>query len=142
MIFLVVWILDSFIFHYSTFFSLYVSVYIRIPVSLIIWYLAWYLARSGLRIIFGEIREHPIVIRKGVFSRVQHPIYLGSLLFLLGFIVLTFSILSSFIWLGIFVFYHFISRYEEKILVNKFGAEYMKYMNEVPMWFPRVKIGV
>jgi protein-S-isoprenylcysteine O-methyltransferase Ste14 len=142
LIFLVVWILDSFIFQFSTVLSHYVPLYVRMPASLVIWYCAGYLARSGLRIIFGETREQPIVIRKGVFNRVRHPIYLGSLLFLFGFSVLTLSVFSLILWLGIFVFYHFISRYEEKLLLNKFGAEYEKYMSEVPMWIPRLRIGV
>lgn len=139
-IFLIVWILDSFIFYYSTFLSNYVPLYVRIAVSLIIWTTAWYLAKSGLRIIFGEKRDQPIVVRKGVFDKVRHPIYLGSLLFLFGFFVLTLSIFSLILWLGIFMFYHIISRYEEKILVSRFGAEYKKYMSEVPMWIPRLRI--
>jgi protein-S-isoprenylcysteine O-methyltransferase Ste14 len=138
LIFLVVWIGDSFIFKYSTWLSGYVSIYVRLAIALVILSGSAYFARSGLRIVFGEIREQPIVIRKGVFNRVRHPIYLGSLLIYLGLIVLTLSIVSFILWLGIIVFYHAISRYEEKLLLDKFGEEYEKYMNEVPMWIPRL----
>ena len=142
LIFLTVWITDSFIFTYSTFFSNYIPFYIRLPIALMILSVSAYFAKAGLRIVFDEIREQPIVIRKGVFNLVRHPIYLGSLLFYLGLCVLTVSLFSILIWSGIIIFYHFISKYEEKILVNKFGAEYKKYQNEVPMWIPRFRIGI
>jgi len=141
LIFLVVWIDDSFIFQYSTFLSNAIPFYVRLPISLVILFGSAYFARSGLRIVFYEIREQPIVIRKGVFNLVRHPIYLGSLLFYFGLSVLTLSIFSFAVWIGIIAFYHIISRYEEKILLTKFGAEYEKYMSEVPMWIPRLRIG-
>jgi protein-S-isoprenylcysteine O-methyltransferase Ste14 len=140
LIFLVVWGVDSFIFKYSTFLSNYIPFYVRLPIILVILSVSAYFARSGLRVVFVEIREPPIVIRKGVFNVVRHPIYLGSLLFYLGLSVLTLSVFSVIIWLGIIAFYHFISRYEEKLLLDKFGIEYEKYMSEVPMWIPRLNL--
>jgi len=126
---------------YSTFLSSDIPIYVRLAIALVIFLGSAYFARSGLRIVFGETREQPIVIRQGVFNQVRHPIYLGSLLFYLGLIVLTFSIISFILWLGIIAFYHFISRYEEKILLDKFVDEYARYMSEVPMWIPRLKLG-
>lgn len=140
LIFLIVWIGDSFVFQYSTFLANYFPICVRLPIALMILSGSAYFARSGLRIIFGEIREQPMVIRQGAFNRVRHPIYLGSLLFYLGLIVLTLSILSFVVWLVIIAFYHLISRYEEKLLLDKFGTEYEKYKSEVPMWIPRFRI--
>lgn len=138
LIFLIVWIADSFVFHYSTFLSDHIPFYIRLPIALVILSGAVYFARAGLRIIFGEIREQPVVIRNGVFNLVWHPIYFGSLLFYLGLIVLTLSIISFILWLGIIVFYYVIARYEEQLLLDKFGFEYEKYQSEVPMWIPQL----
>jgi len=137
-IFLAVWILDSFIFHYSTFISKYIPLIIRIIFSAIILIYSGFLARSGLKIVFGEIREEACVIRNGVFKIVRHPIYLGAILLYLGLIVLTFSLLSAFIWILIIIFYYFISKYEEKILTKEFGNSYLQYMTEVPMLIPRI----
>jgi protein-S-isoprenylcysteine O-methyltransferase Ste14 len=142
LIFLVIWIGDSFIFKYTTILSNYIPFSVRLPIALVIIFVSAYFARAGLRIVFDEIREQPIVIRKGVFNLVRHPIYLGSLLFYLGLCLPTLSILSMIAWFGIIIFYHFISKYEEKILVNKYGAEYEKYQNEVPMWIPRFRTGI
>ena len=138
LIFLAVWITDSFFFKYSTFIADNSSLYVRIIVAAAILLCSGFLAMGGIKIIFGEIREKPMVIRKGVFGRVRHPIYSGSILLYLGLIILTFSIFSAIIWVFIVAFYYYISRYEEKILLKEFGSEYEQYMNEVPMLIPRI----
>ncbi|MCK4678845.1 MAG: isoprenylcysteine carboxylmethyltransferase family protein [Bacteroidales bacterium] len=137
LIFLAVWITDSFFFKYSTYIADYIPIYVKILISAAILFCSGFLARAGLKIIFGEIREKPMVIRKGVFGIVRHPIYLGSILLYLGLIVLTLSIISAIIWIFIVIFYYYISKYEEKILLKEFGSEYEQYMNDVPMLIPR-----
>lgn len=137
-IFLAAWILDSFIFHYSTFISKDIPLIFRIIFSAILIIFSGFLARNGLKIVFGEIREEACVIKKGVFKIVRHPIYLGAILLYLGLIVLTFSLISAFIWILIIMFYYFISKYEEKILTKEFGNTYRQYMTEVPMLIPRI----
>ncbi len=138
-IFITVWILDSFIFSYSTFISDYVPLYVRVPIAIIILFSAGYFAKKSHGIVFGEVREEPSVIRKGVFSRVRHPMYLGALLLYLGLLVLTFSLIAVGIWVLIIVFYYFNSKHEEKILLDKFGKDYEDYKKEVPMLIPLLK---
>lgn len=133
-----IWIVDSFVVHYSTFLSDRISWIIRIPVAVVILFFSSYLARSGLRIVFGNERETPVIIREGVFNLVRHPIYLGAILLYLGLIILTFSILSAAFWIVIILFYYFISKYEEKILLNQFGDDYQKYIDDVPMFIPYI----
>jgi protein-S-isoprenylcysteine O-methyltransferase Ste14 len=137
-LFLVVWICDSFLLNFSSFLSNYIPLLIRIIISAIIFFFSGYLAKSGLKIVFGEIREESYVIRKGIFNRVRHPIYLGSVLFYLGLLILTLSIISAVFWIIIIVFYNYISKYEERILLQEFGHDYEQYMKEVPMWIPRI----
>jgi protein-S-isoprenylcysteine O-methyltransferase Ste14 len=137
-LFLIIWILDSFVFNYSTFLATYVPLYFRIPLGILILIYALWFARSGLRIVFGEKREKPEVIRKGVFSKVRHPIYLGAILLYFGMILFTFSLISVVLWTFIILFYIWISKYEEKILSEYFGKEYLDYKKEVPMLFPKL----
>jgi len=101
--------------------------------------LSFLLARSGLKAVFGEQREELVLIKSGVFSIVRHPIYLSAILLYLGFIILSLSIISFCIWIIIILFYYFISQYEEKLLIDKLGSQYEEYMNEVPMFIPRIK---
>lgn len=135
-IFLIIWITDSFVFKYSTFLTQYVSNYIRVPIALIILVISGLLAWAGLKIVFGETREEPQIITTGVFSIVRHPIYLGSILLYIGLILLTLSLLSVLVWILIIVFYYMISRYEEKLLTQRFGSVYGEYKKKVPMLFP------
>jgi len=135
-VFLVVWIADSFVFKYSTFLTQYISNYIRVPIALIVLVISGLLAWAGLKIVFGETREEPQVITTGVFSIVRHPIYFGSILLYLGFILLSLSLLSVLIWFIIIVFYYMISRHEEKLLTQRFGSAYEEYKKKVPMLFP------
>ncbi|RKX25867.1 MAG: hypothetical protein DRP45_04925 [Candidatus Zixiibacteriota bacterium] len=138
-IFLIVWIADSFFLNYTNQYVEFVSLYIRLPLGIMILACSGYFARTGLNIVFGKVQETPHVIRKGVFGIVRHPIYLSTTLLYLGLIITTFSLSSVGVWIITIIFYHFIARYEEKLLLKKFGQEYRDYMDEVPMWIPWTK---
>lgn len=53
-VFLVVWIADSFVFKYSTFLTQYISNYIRVPIALIVLIISGLLAGFGLNTVFGK----------------------------------------------------------------------------------------
>ena len=137
-IFLVVWITDSFLVKYSTQFSEYAPLYIRIPLAIFILIIAGYLARKGLNAVFAEVREKPIVIRNGVFSVVRHPIYLGAILFYLSLLAVFFSTAAIFVWGVIILFYFYLCKHEERLLIEKFGSDYEQYKLETPMLLPRI----
>jgi protein-S-isoprenylcysteine O-methyltransferase Ste14 len=138
-IFLVIWILDSFVYNFLTFLSEYVPIVIRIVAGITVMAFSWSLARKGLKIVFSEKREKPEVIQKGVFSFVRHPIYLGAILLYLGFILITLSLASLAFWVLLVIpFYIFISKYEEKILTSYFGQGYLNYKDKVPMLLPKL----
>ncbi|MCK5312149.1 MAG: isoprenylcysteine carboxylmethyltransferase family protein [Desulfobacteraceae bacterium] len=138
LIFLIVWITDSFFIKYSILTSDYISLYIRIPLAIIVLSIGIYLAKQGLTIVFAEVREEPIVIRKGVFSIVRHPIYLGAILFYPVLLIFSFSLIAAFTWVGVILFYIYLCKHEEKLLIEIFGKEYEKYKSEIPMLIPRI----
>ena len=135
-IFLIVWISDSFFLEYSTLSLDAIPNILRLIYGLPILLISGIFAKYGLGIVFGEVREKPEVIEKGVFKIVRHPIYLGSILLYLGLILLTCSIASAILWIIIIIFYFYISKYEEKLLLKEFGKEYENYMERVPMLIP------
>jgi protein-S-isoprenylcysteine O-methyltransferase Ste14 len=92
-----------------------------------------------MTIVFNEVRETPGVMRKGVFGVVRHPIYYSEILLYLGLLLLRTSLAAAVIWIIAIGFLHFISRYEEKLLVERFGDDYRQYMKDVPMYFPRLR---
>jgi protein-S-isoprenylcysteine O-methyltransferase Ste14 len=138
-LFAVTWILDTFFFRHTTSLNHYVPQGIRIPFGVVLLVLSYILARKGLSIVFSEKRETPGVIRKSVFNIVRHPIYLSEILLYLGLLMLSISLAAAAVWVIATGFLHYISRYEEKLLLARFGEEYERYIKEVPMWIPRLR---
>lgn len=133
-----VYIADSFIFGFSTWLNDVVPNIIRVTAGSVVLLISGFLSFKGMRIVFNEVREKPEVIRKGVFSLVRHPVYLGEILLYLGMLLFSLSVASMVVWFLAVIFLQLIARYEEKILIEYFGDEYRNYMKEVPMWFPKI----
>ena len=138
-VFLIVWSLDSFIFQVSTFFTNFTPLTVRLALTALCFAAAAYLALKAHRIIFEEFRDPPRVIDTGVFSIVRHPLYLSVLLIYLGLFFTTLSLFSLAIFIGIFLFYDFIARFEEQKLLEAFGEAYRAYMKTTPKWLPRFR---
>ena len=139
LIFFGVWIADSFFLKYTTHLNGIVPSLIRRPIGILILCLAGYCAWSGLNIVFGEVQETPSVIRKGVFRVVRHPIYLSEVLLYLGLFIFHMSLAAGVVWIVASVFLYYLSRHEERLLLDRFGKDYESYMRDVGMWIPRFR---
>jgi protein-S-isoprenylcysteine O-methyltransferase Ste14 len=137
-LFLATWVSDTFILEYTTQLNHRVPLAIRTPLGVILLLVSGYLARTGLSTVFGPEREKPGVIRESVFGIVRHPVYLSEILLYLGLLMMSISLAAAVVWGIAILFLHYISRYEERLLVARFGEEYEEYMREVPMWVPRL----
>jgi protein-S-isoprenylcysteine O-methyltransferase Ste14 len=138
LVFFTVWVLDSFVLKFSVFLSSLVPGYIRLPLAVPLLILAFYMAWTGLNIVFKEVREPAIVIEKGVFSWVRHPIYLSELMLYLGLFLISPSLISLGVIFLIFLFLDFVANQEEKKLEEKFGRSYSDYRSRVGKWFPKL----
>jgi protein-S-isoprenylcysteine O-methyltransferase Ste14 len=127
-IFLVVWIVDSFVLHFSTSPAKSIPLWIRLLFSTILVTVAGFLTAEGHRVVSHEERPNHVV-SDGAFQRVRHPLYLASLLFYAGLSIATVSLAALAVWVGIFIFYNYIADYEEKLLESKFGLAYFAYKN-------------
>ncbi|OGP94250.1 MAG: hypothetical protein A2157_01525 [Deltaproteobacteria bacterium RBG_16_47_11] len=136
-VFLVVWVGDSFLLHKSTFLSNYVPLYIRLVILGLTLIAAMYLFTSGHVVVSHEQRPNSVVAT-GAFRYVRHPLYLASILTYLGLTVSTVSLFSLVLFVGIFVFHNYIASYEEKLLDARFGEEYRKYKGRTGKWVPRI----
>ena len=137
-LFFLVWIGDSLL-GYTIFLNRVVPLVVRIPVGAVLLLFAAYLATVSMRIVFGETRETPHVIRKSVFRVVRHPMYLSEVLLYLGLLFVNLSLAAGAVLLIAIAFLHVISRYEERRLIGRFGDAYRQYMRDVPMWIPRIR---
>jgi protein-S-isoprenylcysteine O-methyltransferase Ste14 len=139
LIFLAVWIADSFIVRYSTFIAQYISLFIRIPLAVGFLCCAAYLTKKGMDVVHGKAKTEVKIFTEGVFGLVRHPVYLGSIVFYLGLLISTLSIFAAIAWVIIIIFYQFIAKYEESLLLRKYDEDYKVYMQAVPMWIPWIK---
>jgi protein-S-isoprenylcysteine O-methyltransferase Ste14 len=62
--------------------------------------------------------------------------YLGVLLLYLAFITLSISLIALVFFIVIFLVYNWLVNFEEKILENKFGNQWLEYKKNVPKWLP------
>jgi len=138
-LFAATWIADTFFLRYSTFPNQYIPIGCRIPVGIILLLVSGYLARTGLSIVFGEVRKKPEIIRKSVFNIVRHPVYLSEILLYLGLLILSLSLAAAAVWVITIAFLHYISLREEELLLARFGEEYEQYKRVVPMWIPGLR---
>ncbi|MCD4834449.1 MAG: isoprenylcysteine carboxylmethyltransferase family protein [Bacteroidales bacterium] len=137
-IFLIVWIADIFFIKLSESQYIDLPLWIQIPVGSIILILGFYLAKKSMKMVFGTKRDKPEIINNKIYDKVRHPMYLGALLFYLGITVLMLSLPLFITFIATFIFYNFIARHEEKLLLNQFGDDYANYMKRVSRWIPRL----
>jgi protein-S-isoprenylcysteine O-methyltransferase Ste14 len=82
-------------------------------------------------------REVQRLVNYGIFGWMRNPLYVGNFLIWMGFVIA-----SGVLWflpVAIVIFaieYTFIVRYEEGVLESIFGAEYLRYKERTPRWFP------
>lgn len=87
--------------------------------------------------LFGVTNQPTGLIADEVFAVVRHPMYFSILILYLGFIFLSFSLISVIPWLFTLVLYNKIAIYEEKELERILGKEYSDYQKKVPRWIPK-----
>ncbi|WP_455369794.1 methyltransferase family protein [[Eubacterium] cellulosolvens] len=134
-VFIIILILDSFVFKFSIGITGYVSLWIRIIMALALILIGITIIRSTEKILFHEPQSG--VIDRGLFAYVRNPLYLGVLLIYLGFVLGSFSTLSLVVLILIFFVYNYLAIFEEKDLERSFGEHYLEYKKRVPRWIPR-----
>ena len=142
-LFLVIWLGDSFVLHFSTFLAGYVPLAIRLLIMGLALAAAFLLVKSGHVVIsHGSHGKLPTsLVTTGAFRYVRHPLYLGCLLVYFGLALATASLLSLALLGGvIFPFYNFLATYEENLLEQMFGESYPAYKHKTGKWLPKMKI--
>ena len=78
------------------------------------------------------------LITEGPFAFVRNPLYIGNFIICFGIAVFSCTGWLVVLTVGLFAFqYYCIVKYEETILVEKFGEEYETYLRTVPAWLPK-----
>ncbi|MBR9999911.1 MAG: isoprenylcysteine carboxylmethyltransferase family protein, partial [Cyclobacteriaceae bacterium] len=92
----------------------------------------------GMRQMKGENNGQSMQ-QEGMLSFVRHPLYSGSILAILGYLIFAPSLTN--LIMGMILVLYFITGiyFEEKKLVIEFGEKYIRYKGQVPALLPSWK---
>jgi len=79
--------------------------------------------------------------KKGIYSIVRHPLYLGNFFIFLGPFIYTGNIFSITIFILMFcIYYERIMFAEEAFLYKKFGSEFIEWSSKTPPFIPNITL--
>jgi protein-S-isoprenylcysteine O-methyltransferase Ste14 len=86
-----------------------------------------------------EIRDRHRLVRQGVYRRIRHPMYAAIFLFSIAQALMLANWLAGFSALVPFTLMYILrTPREERMMVEFFGEDYRRYMNETGRLFPRL----
>ncbi len=87
-----------------------------------------------------EIKNNHVLIKKGVYKYIRHPLYAAHLLWALAQLLLIPNWIAgpSFLLLSIPLYFYRVPK-EEDMMIKQFGEEYLVYMKKTGMIFPKIK---
>ncbi|MFA5136008.1 MAG: isoprenylcysteine carboxylmethyltransferase family protein [Patescibacteria group bacterium] len=81
------------------------------------------------------VRPPRKLVESGLYKRSRNPMYINTLLVLLGYFFYFGHVSLLGYTILVFLFFHlFVVYYEEPTLRRKFGKRYLGYCNRVPRW--------
>lgn len=138
-IFFIVWVIDSFFIKQTLFLADFVHIYFRLAIGGIIIAVALMLMISASNR-FEEMAGNPeLLMDKGAFAFVRHPLYLAPQLLCWSLAIMTGSLAAMVACIIALVMLDRIATFEEKKLEVKFGQPYLDYCKRTGKWFPKFR---
>ncbi|MFC1486346.1 methyltransferase family protein [Thermoproteota archaeon] len=116
------------------FYSIFMGVIV--PISNIVILTGMLLVIFGWKNIFRTKNQ---LVTTGIYNYVRHPQYLGFLLITLGMNVLWVTFSTLILWPILAFLYYRLAKEEDKQMEEKFGEEFLKYRNKIPMFIPKIR---
>lgn len=135
-IFISIWFLDSQIFHLSTILNDFIPFFIHLILAICVFIIAITLIQLSHRALFKSHLPPNTLIKNGILGYIRNPMYLGILLIYIAFLCFSISIICIALFILVFLVYNKMVNFEEHILENMFGEEYLNYKKKVSKWIP------
>ena len=122
-----------------------ITVLLSIPCFIVSVVMAtYYYKHLDLGILIGlpEItrEQYPgTLLTEGIYARIRHPRYVGAFIFVLGMALVANSPIPYIVAALLIPLIYVIVFFEERELKKRFGAEYEKYCQKVPKFFPKIR---
>lgn len=139
LVFLIVWIVDSFFLHISTFLREDIPLWLNLGAAVITFIWGVFLIDRSHKALFKI--ESTGLVSTGIFGRVRNPMYLGIIQIYKAAVIGTLSLLSLIPLFIVVLLYNKMASYEERRLEEKPGKEYSEYKRNVPKWIPKIFLG-
>ena len=137
-IFVIIWIIDSFFLSLTVWLNLYVPLVLRIVLFIITFVLALIFIQLSHKALFKDHEPSDTLLIQGILKHTRNPMYLGILLIYLSLIFLSISVISIVFYVFVILLYNKMVNFEEAILEKLFGKDYIEYKNKVPKWIPKL----
>ncbi len=134
--FFIIWFLDANLFRISTFLNDFVPFLVRLILFIVILMGAITFIMVSHRVLFQSHEPSTKLITNGILAYVRNPMYFGILLIYVAFIFLSISLICIGLFIIIFLVYNMIVNFEESILENMFGEQYLDYKSKVSKFIP------
>lgn len=97
----------------------------------------------SLRVFLGLKKESPsdqILKKDKLQSKIRHPLYTGTILLFLGYFIYNPLLVNLISLIALLAYLPIGIRLEEKKLIQQFGEEYLRYKEDIPALFPKIKL--
>jgi protein-S-isoprenylcysteine O-methyltransferase Ste14 len=91
----------------------------------------------GWNALYQAQREH-MLATTGVYAHMRHPQYVGFVLVMFGFLLQWPTLLTLAMFPVLVFMYVRLARAEEREGLAEFGSAYVRYMQQVPAFIPRL----
>ncbi len=95
------------------------------------------LISAGWKVLY-EAQRRQALATSGIYSYVRHPQYVGFILVMFGFLLQWPTLLTLAMFPVLVFMYVRLARAEEREALDEFGADYERYMRDVPGFVPRL----
>ena len=99
----------------------------------IIGLIIWMLGRIHIKKSYDVLPKAKKLITTGIYSKLTHPIYVGSILFFSGLSIFTLNLYIIIFTIILLIIQIKRAEIEEKVLIKKFGDKYLKHKKQT--WF-------
>lgn len=86
----------------------------------------------------GDIDHTTVLVRRGIYRYIRHPLYLSLMLLALGSVLKQLTLLTGALALAACALLYFTARLEEDFNQKKFGGAYTAYVRDTKMFVPKI----
>lgn len=94
--------------------------------------LSWYAVRRQKLTEDREWLENTVLVDTGIYEVIRHPVYFSFMIYVVSLMLLSQHWLSIIFGMPIIAYLYWLMRLEEWANVDKYGEEYVDYMDRVP----------